>query len=159
MRSWWIVSWLILVVVVTASNAAGAAAQQPQTKAEREVWALIQASDTANPKTTDSIIFVSGAYPRPIIGRGQPRDSATQSAQKEAEKRSKMSRKIRPQRVVVSKSGDLAYGFAYFDMEFDRPDSTGKRTEHVKFEGSQLSVWRKVGGEWKLDAVFSRPNE
>jgi ketosteroid isomerase-like protein len=70
-----------------------------------------------------------------------------------------MNRKIRPQRVVVSKSGDLAYGFAYFDMEFDRPDSTGQGTEHVKFEGSQLSVWRKVGGEWKLDAVFSRPNE
>jgi ketosteroid isomerase-like protein len=127
--------------------------------AEREVWALIQATDTANPRTTDSVIFVSGAYPRPIIGRSQPRDSATQTAQNEMEKRSNVRRTIRPQRVVVSRSGDLAYGFAYFDMAFDRPDSTGRGTEHVRFEGSQLSVWRKVGGEWRLDAVFSRPNE
>jgi ketosteroid isomerase-like protein len=153
-------NWMLLMLSVTALPYGSAAAQQqPKGKAERELWALIQATDTSNPKTTDSVIFVSGAYPRPIIGRGQPRDSATQFAQKETEKRSEMNRKIRPQRVVVSKSGDLAYGFAYFDMEFDRPDSTGQGTEHVKFEGSQLSVWRKVGGEWKLDAVFSRPNE
>jgi ketosteroid isomerase-like protein len=66
---------------------------------------------------------------------------------------------MRPQRVVVSRSGDLAYGFAFFDMTFDRPDSSGKQMEHVKCEGSQLSVWRKVGGQWRLDAVFSRPNE
>ena len=154
-----VASTLAVVCLFTLARYGTTIAQQPQGKAEREIWMLIQATDTANPKTTDSIIFVSGAYPRPIIGRGQPRDSATQTAQKETEKRSKMSRKIRPQRVVVSKSGDLAYGFAYFDMEFDRPDSAGQGTEHVKFEGSQLSVWRKVGGEWKLDAVFSRPNE
>jgi hypothetical protein len=152
-------NWLILVLGLFAGQWESAAAQQPQGKAEREVWALIQATDTAGPKVTDSVIFVSGAYPRPIIGRGQPRDRATQAAQKETGKRSKMNRQVRPQRVVVSKSGDLAYGFAYFDMEFDRPDSTGQAIEHVKFEGSQLSVWRKVGGEWRLDAVFSRPNE
>jgi hypothetical protein len=154
-----VLSILGIACLVTLTRQDSAIAQQPQGQAEREVWALIQATDTVNPKTTDSVIFVSGAYPRPIIGRGQPRDSSTQSAQKETERRSQMKRRIRPQRVVVSQSGDLAYGFAYFDMEFDRPDSTGQGTEHVKFEGSQLSVWRKVGGEWKLDAVFSRPNE
>lgn len=133
--------------------------QQPKGKAEWEVWALIQAQDTIDPKTTDSIIFVSGAYPRPIIGRRHPRDSATIAAHGETRRRTSASRKLKPQRVVVSKSGDLAYGFALFDMEFDRPDSAGQRTKHVKFEGSQLSVWRKIGDEWQLDAVFNRPNE
>ena len=148
------IAGLMLVAAVGST-----AAQQPKGKAEREIWALIQAQDSANPKTTDSIIFVSGAYPRPIIGRGQPRDSATKASHQETQKRTKANRKTRPQRVVVSKSGDLAYGFALFDMAFDRPDSTGQKTDHVKFEGSQLSVWRKVAGEWRLDAVFNRPNE
>jgi len=49
-------------------------------------------------------------------------------------------------------------GLASFNMEFDRPDSTGK-PEHVKFDGSQLTVWRKIGGERRLAASFNRPNE
>jgi ketosteroid isomerase-like protein len=110
---------------------------------------------------TNSVIFVSAAYPRPIIGRGKlpESDTAMTQAQRELEKRKQRSLTMRPQRVVVSRSGDLAYGFAFFDMTFDRPDSSGKQMEHVKCEGSQLSVWRKVGGQWRLDAVFSRPNE
>jgi hypothetical protein len=43
-------------------------------------------------------------------------------------------------------------------MEIDRPDSASK-TEHVKFEGSQVSVWRKIRGGWRLAASFNRPNE
>jgi hypothetical protein len=53
--------------------------------------------------------------------------------------------------VAVSKSGDMAHGFALFDG--------AGRPEHVKFEGSQLTVWRKVSGEWLLAAAFNRPNE
>jgi ketosteroid isomerase-like protein len=73
-------------------------------------------------------------------------------------KRSAVAIKTRPQRVAISKSGDMGYGFALFDMEYDQPDSTGD-PEHVKFEGSQLTVWRKVAGEWLLAAAFNRPNE
>ena len=61
---------LAVVCLFRVARYGTANAQQPQGKAEREIWALIQATDTANPKTTDSVIFVSGAYPRPIIGRG-----------------------------------------------------------------------------------------
>ena len=63
-------SILAAILLLTVARYGNAAAQQPQSKAEREVWASIQATDTANPKTTDSVIFVSGAYSRPIIGRG-----------------------------------------------------------------------------------------
>jgi hypothetical protein len=44
------------------------AAQTPPGKAEREIWALIQAQDTGTAQATDSVIFASAAYPRPIIG-------------------------------------------------------------------------------------------
>jgi hypothetical protein len=43
-------------------------------------------------------------------------------------------------------------------LEFDRPDNIGKK-EHVKFEGSQLTVWKKQHGQWVLAAAFMRPNE
>jgi hypothetical protein len=43
-------------------------------------------------------------------------------------------------------------------LEFDRPDSTGQK-EHIKFEGSQLTVWKKAQGQWRLAAAFMRPNE
>jgi ketosteroid isomerase-like protein len=85
-------------------------------------------------------------------------DTAMARAEAESRKRSHEHFKTRVQKVAVSTSGDMAYGFALFDLEFDRPDSTGKR-EHVKFEGSQLTVWRKQAGQWLLAAAFARPNE
>ena len=30
---------------------------------------------------------------------------------------------------------------------------------HVSFEGTQMSIYRKVGGQWHLAAMFARPNE
>ena len=134
-------------------------AQEVRTAEEKAVWALIESSGQALPKVMDDVILVSGAYPRPIIGRqSKPSDTGMAEAEAEMKKRSAVVLKTRPQRVVVAKAGDMAYGFALFDMEFDRPDSAGK-SEHVKFEGSQLTVWRKVGGEWLLAASFNRPNE
>lgn len=93
---------------------------------------------------------MSGHYPRPIIGRQQvvAEDTATANADDAPIKHPVL--KTRPQRVEVSKSGDMAYRFALFDMEFDRPDSAGK-TEHMKFEGSQLTVCARLvaNGGWR----------
>jgi hypothetical protein len=134
-------------------------AQDVKTADEKAVWALIESSGQTKPKAMNDVIFVAGAYPRPIIGgKLDPSDKEMAEADAERNKRSQVVLKTRPQRVVVAKSGDMAYGFALFDMEFDRPDSAGK-SEHVKFEGSQLTVWRKVDGEWRLAASFNRPNE
>lgn len=148
----------ILTFIGIAVSAGPLHSQQAKTAEEKAVWALIEASGSIHPKVTDDFVFVSGHYPRPIIGRQQvvAEDTATASADDAPIKHPVL--KTRPQRVEVSKSGDMAYGFALFDMEFDRPDSAGK-TEHVKFEGSQLTVWRKIGGEWRLAASFNRPNE
>jgi ketosteroid isomerase-like protein len=79
--------------------------------------------------STDDVIFVSGAYPKPMIGRQAipASDTAMTSAQSETRKRSNQRLKSRVQRVEVSKGGDMAYGFALFNLEFDRPDSTERR--------------------------------
>jgi ketosteroid isomerase-like protein len=152
------VSCLTSLIALIAPLVTGAQQPRPpRTAAERTVWALVERGvDSA--KTTDDMIFVSGAYPRPIIGQRIARsDSGSRAAHAVAAKRSRTSSKVRPIRVEVSQSGDMAYGFALFDMAFDRPDSTGK-TEHIAFEGSQLTVWRRTGGEWRLAAAFMRPN-
>ena len=134
-------------------------AQRVRTSDEKAVWALIESSGQTWPKVMDDVIYVSGAYPRPIIGRKiEPSATGMAEADAEMKKRSGVVLKTRPQKVVVAKAGDMAYGFALFEMEFDRPDSAGK-SEHVKFEGSQLTVWRKADGEWRLAASFNRPNE
>jgi ketosteroid isomerase-like protein len=56
--------------------------------------------------------------------------------------------------LVVAKSGDLAYEYSNFRMEWDGPD--GKRTG---FNGALLRVWRKVDGQWLAEALYARPNE
>jgi ketosteroid isomerase-like protein len=99
-------------------------------------------------KFTEDSIFVSGAYPRPLIGR-----AAREQAQSS---RRITNRSIKDEvvRLVVSQSGDMAEEFANFTLSFDNPDKT-----HVSFNGSYLRVWRKKDGQWKVDAFFARPNE
>lgn len=148
----------LLICILTFAYASTLTAQQSQD--EQAVRKLIDNFHVSSKTATDDVIFVSGAYPRPIIGRQaiSASDTAMIDAQGETRKRSNERRKSRVQRVEVSKAGDMAYGFALFDMEFDRPDSTGKQ-EHVKFEGSQLTVWKKLQGQWRLAAAFMRPND
>jgi len=99
-------------------------------------------------KRTEDSIFISGAYPRPMIGR------AVQEALGSRKDRSNESRKGELVRLVISQSGDMAEEFGNFTLSFDQPDKT-----HISFDGSYLRVWRKIRGEWLEDAYFARPNE
>jgi ketosteroid isomerase-like protein len=99
-------------------------------------------------KYTEDSIFVSGAYPRPLMGR-----AAHEQAQS-SRRLTNRSVKDEVVRLVVSQSGDMAEEFGNFTLSFDNPDKT-----HTSFNGSYLRVWRKTDGEWKVDAFFARPNE
>ena len=100
-------------------------------------------------KRTEDSVFVSGAFPRPMIGR-----AAQEAAGLPPRDRSNVSRKSDVVRLVISQSGDMAEEFGNFTMSFDQPDKT-----HISFDGSYLRVWRKINGEWLEDAFFARPNE
>jgi len=99
-------------------------------------------------KPTEDSIFVSGAYPRPMIGR------AVQEAVGPPRDRSNVLQKSEVVRLAISQSGDMAEEFGNFTLSFDKPDKT-----HISFDGSYLRVWRKIKGEWLEDAFFARPNE
>jgi ketosteroid isomerase-like protein len=138
-------------------------ARQPTTDAERRIWRLMTQEGGVRAPLTDDAVLVSGAFPKPVFVGARARtaaarDSATASADSAVSQRRNESTHVYPIRVEVSRSGDLAYGLALFAMSFERPDSAGK-TMHVSFEGTQMSIYRKVGGQWHLAAMFARPNE
>ena len=104
-------------------------------------------------KYTDNRIFVSGAYPMPIIGKQMSAEN------QQAENRMKTERLNfkginRIERLVIAQGGDMAYEFGYADLSWDTPDK-----KHTAFESTYLRVWRKLQDEWKVDVFFARPNK
>jgi ketosteroid isomerase-like protein len=107
-------------------------------------------------KFTEDSVFVSGAYPRPLIGRAaqEQAHSSKSMANRSVKERRNSRHTTEVVRLAVSQSGDMAEEFGNFTLSFDNPDKT-----HTSFNGSYLRVWRKTDGEWKVDAFFARPNE
>jgi ketosteroid isomerase-like protein len=104
-----------------------------------------------NFKTTENAVFVSGLYPRPIIGKRNAEEEKI--AEKATAERLNQKRVDRINRLEVSKAGDIAYEFGEFTMEYDTPDK-----KHTSFDGAYVRAWKKVNGEWLVDVAFHRPN-
>ena len=120
---------------------------------EQALRELIQQRDQGKDviKYTENAIFVSGAFPQgPVYGR----EAAKPKREEIAKSRPNQSTKHNVERLVVSKSGDMAYEFGNFTDAYDGADK--KRTG---FKGSYLRVWRKIDGEWQVDVAFARRNE
>jgi ketosteroid isomerase-like protein len=155
-----VVAGLILcLLILTVVESLSVAAQETTTTAsktdEQVLRNLIRQENEGKNviKFTEDSIFVSGAYPRPLIGR-ENRRAAQQRSEELGKSRPNQITKREVKRLVVSQSGDIAYDFGDFTISYDAPDK--KRTG---FSGSYLRVWRKVGGEWQVDAFFARPNQ
>ena len=145
-----IISGLTAVLLIGLGHPSAIAQTDTNGKTDEQLLRkLIQDDDKGkNVKRTEDSIFVSGAYPRPMIGR------AVQEAVGSPRDRSNESRKSEVVRLAISQSGDMAEEFGNFTLSFDKPDKT-----HISFDGSYLRVWRKINGEWLEDAFFARPNE
>ncbi len=145
---------MTILSVLIACGSTGAIAQNGKSD-EQILRDLISRADKEPNaiKRTDDAIMVSGAFPRPIVGREQweairsNRDGMKKARLNEMQKTELV-------RLVISKSKDMAYDFGNFTLDYDTPDK-----QHVSFGGSYLRVWRKIKGEWKSEAFFARPNE
>ena len=102
---------------------------------------------------SDDSFFWSGAYDTPMIGKTQQEIGAAK-AKKEQPRKNEASAD-HPQRVVVAKSGDMAYEYGTGNMSFD-DEKTGK---HVTFQTGYLRVWKSVDGECKVAAFMIKPIE
>ena len=139
-----------VILIAFGSPAASAQTDANGRSDEQLLRKLIQDNNEGKNviKRTEDSIYVSGAFPRPLIGH------AVEEALGSRKDRSNESRKGEVVRLVISQSGDMAEEFGNFTLSFDQPNE-----KHISFDGSYLRVWRKINGEWLEDAFFARPNE
>jgi hypothetical protein len=104
-------------------------------------------------KYADDNFFWSGAYDKPMIGKAD-QEEGRKTAEAEEPRNNEVSAD-HPQRVVVSKSGDMAYEYGGGDMSYIE-QKTGK---HVTFQVGYLRVWNSVDGQCKVAATMVKPIE
>jgi ketosteroid isomerase-like protein len=142
--------FITLVLVWVAVTAAfGQTAQSD----EQIIRSIVKRSETEPSalKSTKDRIFVSGLYPRPFIG--QPSEEDQKIAETRRGDRKNEKTRVEIIRLVVSGSKDVAYEFSNSYHSYD------KDGEKVNSERSYLRCWRKINGEWLVDAFFARPND
>lgn len=147
---------VVVVAKRTKEGRWGQADRQTAGDTEQIIRELVRKSDAREPiKLTEDSILNTGFTRRPLVGRDE-QEKFFRGPQAEAirSRRGKSTTKTTVERVVIAKSGDLAYEFSRFRMDWeggtDKPDG---------FDGSYLRVWRKVGDEWLEEAFFARPTE
>ncbi len=102
---------------------------------------------------TDDDFFWTGAYDKPMVGKTEQAEGRKKAEAEEPRKNEVNA--DHPQRVVVSKSGDLAYEYGTGEMSYDE-QKTGK---HTSFQLGYLRVWKLVDGQCKVAATMVRPIE
>jgi ketosteroid isomerase-like protein len=142
---------LALVLIAVAVQAASAQSPAGVTGDEQRLRELVRLENEGKDviKYTDEAILSSGAAPLPVIGA----EARKKHSEELNSKRFNQKRTVETRRLVVAKSGDMAYEFGNFTLSFDTPEK-----KNVALNGSYLRVWRKFGGEWMVDALSARPN-
>src|SRR5215207_2245575 len=98
---------IILIAFLICSNLANAQNNSSDEQTIRNIVA--QENEGKNViQSTDSLIFVSGAYPRPLIGKQRTAEDQ-QINEKMKIERQNFSNKRVIERIVVSQAGDMAY--------------------------------------------------
>ena len=104
-------------------------------------------------KPSDDEFFWSGHYEKPLIGK-EEHEKAAKKSDAEAPRKKQVFTE-HPQRIVVSRSGDMAYEYGSNQLSFDDP-KTGK---HFSADGAYLRVWKSADGACKVAATMVRPIE
>ncbi len=135
-------------VMVVVAFLMGLSASRAQSSAELELRRAIESGQT---QSADDLIFWSGAFDHPIIGKA---NLETQGAEIAKTRKNEKRGPEKIERLVVSTTGDLAYDYGATSLEFDDAQ-TGT---HASFTPTHLRIWKREKGVWKLAAAFMRPN-
>ena len=100
---------------------------------------------------TDDGFFWSGAYDKPLIGRAE-NEEGYKRLQIETPRENQFQAE-HPQRIVASKSGDMAYEYGNGELSFDDL----KTAKHVALQNAYLRVWKAVDGDCRVVATMIRP--
>ncbi len=133
---------LVLVPSVTLAQATVCSEQKVRESAQKPSL-----------KYSDDSFFWSGAFDKPLIGKAA-HEAAAAKAEKD-EPRKNETTADHPQKIVVAKSGDMAYEYGTGNLSYDE-QKTGK---HVTFETAYLRVWKSVDGDCRVAAFMIEPIE
>jgi ketosteroid isomerase-like protein len=113
---------------------------------------FIKATENGDYKNfaTDDVYFFSGALDKPVVGVSAREKAGVPIA---ASRKNENQGSHKPDRIVVSPSGDMAYEYGTSHMSFD----SKKEGKHVDFTAAYLSVWKAVDGKCKLAAQMAEP--
>lgn len=140
------IALLLIATLVMAQNSTASTDEQ-------QIRSIIAQENNGNfsaPATEDNI-FVSGPFPRPIIGK---KDAVSQQISDSLSKaRKNYSFKKEVVRLVVAQSGDIAYEFGNGIIRYDDVNN-----KNVTLNNSYVRTWKKVNGQWQVDITFARPN-
>jgi ketosteroid isomerase-like protein len=113
---------------------------------ESAVKSLIDKHD--GKAVADDAYYFTGALDKPVVGNAA-QDKAMKTI--EASRQNVKTIPLRPERVVIAPSGDMAYEYGTGHMSFDE-SASGK---HRDFTTAYLRVWRAVDGQCKIAAFMS----
>jgi len=101
---------------------------------------------------SDDVYLFSGAFKKPIVGK-----AALEKAQGpiEAQRKNEKQAPEKPDRIVASASGDMAYEYGTTHVAFDEK----KSGQHQDFTAAYLRVWKSEGGACKIAAVMFEPED
>ena len=145
---------VLFALLLTIAIVGYAAANSPNDD-ETTLRKLIQAGDSGKrlPLTDDTVFAIGRTLPKPIAGIKQVEAFQNERDKQMAKDRPNSSQRSHIERLDIAKSGDLAYEYSEFTIVYDK-----SANERTGFDGARLRVWKKVSGQWKIAAQFSRPN-
>jgi ketosteroid isomerase-like protein len=98
----------------------------------------------------DDMYFFSAALERPVVG-ADVLDNASRGISSDRENENYG--QLKPDRIVVAPSGDMAYEYGTENIRFDERKS-GK---HLDFTAAYLRVWKAVDGSCRVAAQMQQP--
>jgi hypothetical protein len=140
----------VLFLLFPLAMAGTAMAQEPVCSAQKIRDAVMKSTM----QDTEDSFFWSGAYDKPLIGRAA-QETGDKQRQAEAPRKNEAHPAEQPEKIEVSKSGDMAYEYGKGSMSFD----SVKEGKHVSFQAAYLRVWKAANGECRVAATMFHPIE
>jgi hypothetical protein len=117
---------------------------------EMEIDTRVNAVKNNRDAVADDAYFFSGALEKPVIGRAAKNQVFKPVV---AQRTNVKSEPLKPDRIVATSSGDMAYEYGTGGVSFDER-SSGK---HIAFTAAYLRVWSAVDGSCKEAALMAEP--
>jgi len=144
--------WAAVVVALVAASS-GIWAQSSAAADEAAIRERIGRYDRGERTglVAEDLVFWSSAYQRPTVGNERGIESKDIQVPLDSRVAKSQRNKTAVVRIVIAKSGDLAYEYSNGELSFDTKDG-----RHVSIPQAILRTWQKEGTEWKIAAMFTR---